>query len=145
MQNKYYSVEKISKLLDIHPKTVQRYIREGKIRATKIGKSWRISGHDLSAFTESTKKLQIYDVPKKEVKISCVADIDVFDSEEAVRIINALTAALNVKPPEFGNSTMYAQYLIHENKVRVTLWGNIAFMTAMMQSIETLANNMKEE
>jgi excisionase family DNA binding protein len=40
----YYSVEQISQMLSIHPKTVQRYIREGKMRAAKIGKSWRVSG-----------------------------------------------------------------------------------------------------
>lgn len=145
MTKEYYSVEQISKLLDIHPKTVQRYIREGKIRASKVGKFWRVSGHDLSVFTENTKNLHMFGIPKKEVKISCVADIDVFDCEEAIRIINALTAALNVKPPEFKNSTMYTQYLEFEHKVRITLWGNIAFMTAMMQCIETLAYNMNQE
>ena len=39
----YYTVEQISTMLKIHPKTVQRYIREGKLRATKIGKGWRVA------------------------------------------------------------------------------------------------------
>jgi len=30
MNEKYYTVEEISEMLKIHPKTVQRYIREGK-------------------------------------------------------------------------------------------------------------------
>lgn len=55
MEEKYYSVEQISEMLNIHPKTIQRYIREGKLRAGKIGKSWRVTGHDLSVFMESTK------------------------------------------------------------------------------------------
>ena len=52
MNKDYYSVEQISDMLDIHPKTIQRYIREGRLRATKIGKSWRVTGHDLSVFIE---------------------------------------------------------------------------------------------
>jgi excisionase family DNA binding protein len=49
----YYTVQQISDMLDIHPKTIQRYIREGKLRASKVGKGWRITGHDLSTFVES--------------------------------------------------------------------------------------------
>ena len=55
MSETYYTVEKISKLLSIHPKTVQRYIREGKLRANKVGKGWRVSGHDLSVFMEQNR------------------------------------------------------------------------------------------
>jgi excisionase family DNA binding protein len=149
MQKQYYTVEQIAKLLNIHPKTVQRYIREGKIHATKIGKSWRVNGHDLSLFTEDnkneTEKNDMSAKYKVNIKASCVVDIDVEDKYEAICIMNNLTAALNVKPPEYGNSTMHIQYLEEENKVRITLWGNIAFMTAMMQSIEVLTNHFEEE
>ena len=58
----YYTVEQISDMLNIHPKTVQRYIREGRLRATKIGKSWRVAGHDLSVFMPSMM------VPKDSVR-----------------------------------------------------------------------------
>jgi len=53
MTREYYTVEQISEMLNIHPKTIRRYIREGRLHATKIGKSWRITGHDLSVFVES--------------------------------------------------------------------------------------------
>ena len=54
MNETYYSVEQISEMLHIHPKTVQRYIREGKLRAAKLGKSWRVTGHDLTPLTPIT-------------------------------------------------------------------------------------------
>ena len=38
MIDNYYTVEQISGILNIHPKTIQRYIREGRLRAAKIGK-----------------------------------------------------------------------------------------------------------
>jgi excisionase family DNA binding protein len=50
----YYTVDQVAELLNLHPKTLQRYIREGKLKATKLGKSYRITGHDLSVFTEGT-------------------------------------------------------------------------------------------
>jgi excisionase family DNA binding protein len=58
-------------MLNIHPKTIQRYIREGKLRATKIGKGWRITGHDLSTFTESNS----YDTPARETNRSTVLSL----------------------------------------------------------------------
>ena len=48
--NTHYTVEQAAELLAMHPKTIQRYIREGKLRAAKIGKGWRIAGRDLSVF-----------------------------------------------------------------------------------------------
>ena len=42
-----YTVEQIAELLSLHPKTVQRYIREGKIIANKVGKRWFISESNL--------------------------------------------------------------------------------------------------
>ena len=71
MQETYYTVEQIAQMLQMHPKTVQRYIREGKLRAVKVGKGWRISGHDLSTFTECTPTPG--ETPTTVV--SCVADV----------------------------------------------------------------------
>ena len=55
MEEAFYTVEQVANLLQMHPKTItiQRYIREGKLSAVKFGKGWRVSGHDLSVFTES--------------------------------------------------------------------------------------------
>ncbi|HHX59023.1 MAG TPA: helix-turn-helix domain-containing protein [Candidatus Moranbacteria bacterium] len=140
MINEYYTVEQISEMLNIHPKTIQRYIREGKLRATKIGKGWRIAGHDLSTFTESgvSKTPATQDGPGRRVIASSVIDIYVDGKEDAIRIMNTLTASLNSKPSEYGQSSMHSQYIERENMVRVTLWGGIRFMAIMMDSIAAL-------
>ena len=105
MNRDYYTVEQISDMLDIHPKTVQRYIREGRLRATKIGKSWRVTGHDLSAFVEhaGNEGLGSENRSARSVIASSVIDIGVDRKEDAIRIMNTLTAALNAKPPEYDS------------------------------------------
>jgi excisionase family DNA binding protein len=146
MMEDYYTVEQISTMLKIHPKTVQRYIREGKLRATKIGKGWRVAGHDLSAFTES----ETFETPKLEnqaerrVTASAVIDIITHGKEDAIRIINTLTASLNAKPPGFGQSSMQSQYIERENMVRVTLWGDIRFMAIMMDTVTALTEQEQD-
>lgn len=151
MMNQYYTVEQISELLDIHPKTIQRYIREGKLRARKIGKSWRVTGHDLSTFTEqgepaSTKKpREGHSNIDEKVIVSSVIDIHVVGRDEAIHIMNALTASLNAKPPEYGRSSMHTQFIEAEYKVRITLWGNARFMASMMDAVDMLTRQMDEE
>lgn len=146
MANEYYSVEQLSDMLNIHPKTIQRYIREGKLRASKIGKSWRITGHDLSVFTESAKNIGMDGgqdrtiAPQERVKVSSVIDISVYDRDEAIRIMNTMTAVSNSKPPEYGSSSMHAQYIEAERKVRITLWGTLGFTEAMLGSLSVLTD-----
>lgn len=148
MEREYYTVEQISKMLSIHPKTIQKYIREGRLHATKIGKSWRVSGHDLSVFTEANEDTSTTtsDIVKEDsVKASAVVDIKVSTKEEASRLTNTLMATMNVKPPEYGNSSLHAQFLEKEYLVRFTLWGNIQFMVATLSSIEVFIDQKKEE
>lgn len=151
MKEKYYSVEQISEMLNIHSKTIQRYIREGKLRAGKIGKSWRVTGHDLSVFMESTKlqsgKETSHSINKSDykIKVSSVIDIDVEGMDDAIRIMNTVTAALNTNLPEYGHPTMHAQFLESECKVRVTIWGNIQFAQAIIQLIMELVETIRQE
>jgi excisionase family DNA binding protein len=148
MLNQFYTVEQISHMVNIHPKTIQRYIREGKLRATKIGKSWRITGHDLSLFAEenmsSTSEESTLISAKDRIKITSVIDIKVTSKDEAYRIINTLNAAMNNKPPEYGEASLASQFVESESNVRLTLWGNLQFMRAIFTTIE-IYSEQKEE
>jgi excisionase family DNA binding protein len=39
---KILTINEIAEYLKVHPMTVYKYVKEGKIPAFKIGKSWRI-------------------------------------------------------------------------------------------------------
>ena len=147
MPDKYYTVDEISEMIKIHPKTVQRYIREGRLRATKVGKSWRVSGHDLSTFTEGGSVSGTATVmagesfERGEVKVSAaVIDIQVADTQESVRIANTLTAISNSKPPEYGASSMQTQYLMSEKVMRIMIWGSLGFSQIILDSIAGLTD-----
>ena len=40
----------VAEILDIHPRTVGEYIKEGKLRAFQLGGGWKISEGALRAF-----------------------------------------------------------------------------------------------
>ncbi len=50
-----YDLQELSKKLDIHLVTLQRYCRKGKVKAQKIGRSWQVSGENLKAFINAEK------------------------------------------------------------------------------------------
>src|SRR5262249_3493954 len=43
----YYTVEEAAKLLQLHPQTLRRWIREGKLPAKRDGKQVRLRWEDL--------------------------------------------------------------------------------------------------
>jgi excisionase family DNA binding protein len=156
MSEKYYTVDEIAGLLKIHPKTIQRYIREGRLKANKVGKSWRVSGHDLSTFTEGAgasltpppasdnKPVAVNVAKDTEIKVSAVIDIPVPDTYEAVRIANTLTAISNSKPAEYGVSSLQTQYLIPENIMRLMVWGSLEFLQVILDTVAMLSENSEE-
>lgn len=154
MGENYYSVEQISEMLSIHPKTIQRYIREGKLFASKIGKSWRVTGHDLSLFIENTKtqvKAENTSVKTQahfKTKVSSVVDIDVEGKDIAIRIINAVMALPNTRHTEHAGQdypTLHTQYIESEGKVRLTIWGNISFAQDIINLVVALTESIAQE
>ncbi len=150
MDNKFYSVDEISNLLDMHPKTVQRYIREGKIRATKVGKAWRVHENDFRTFMNAVD--QSAGVPSSDsndtanvqydaIKVSSVVDISVKSSEDAINIANMLTATMQGQHVDYGKTSLNIQFIEPEGKVRIMLWGNVKFMETMMSFLASHLDN----
>jgi len=52
MSTEWLSVDDITKELSIHPDTVRGWIRDRKLKATKLGRDYRIKRVDLDKFLE---------------------------------------------------------------------------------------------
>lgn len=159
MEEKFYTIDQIAEILGMHHKTIRKFITEGKLRANKVGKQWRISGYDLSIFMENNN---VNISPKKEVEsdkiefstkneemknrsnkvsISTVVDINKVDSDEYRRISNMLLAVMNSKDSKMKNSTINIKHYQNEQNLKVMLWGDIEFTKEMLDFISTLTQN----
>jgi len=49
------SPEEVAKRLAISPKTVRDYLREGRIKAMKVGKLWRVRESDLQQYLKGDR------------------------------------------------------------------------------------------
>ena len=53
MLENYVDVIEASKILDVHPETVKRLIREGKLTATKFGNKWIMDSDRVPMFAST--------------------------------------------------------------------------------------------
>jgi len=44
------TTEEIAAILSVHPRTVMRWLRQGKLKGVKIGRLWRVRPEDFEAF-----------------------------------------------------------------------------------------------
>lgn len=50
MQDEYIKPEEAAIRLRVHEDTIRDWCRTGRLRATKVGKQWRIKPQDIDAF-----------------------------------------------------------------------------------------------
>jgi len=46
-----YSLEEVSKLIGVTHRTAWNYVKEGKLKATKIGGAWKVTEENLRKFS----------------------------------------------------------------------------------------------
>ena len=145
MEEKFYSVEDVSKILRLHVKTLRRYITEGKLRASKVGKQYRISGHDLSVFLENSGLYPAengQDIPHTAtVNVSAVMEIMAGSAEDADRYESMMLAAMNTKDPSYGQSAAHVQRFEDRKKMRVLLFGSLRFIADMLECFALVIND----
>ena len=143
-----YTVEEVAKLLDMHPRTIRRYIREGKLHASKVGGEWRIreeefrmfTGHAMKVIHESAKRdIETFlsdEQPKEDGNYQVCSVIDCkIHQDEAARIAQHLIVFMNEENPARGKAKFQYFYLEEEKKSRFVIWGKPAFVGKLLTTI----------
>ena len=52
MADKLLTSEQVAQILQVHPFTVLKYIKAGKLKGIKLGRVWRIRESDMERFLE---------------------------------------------------------------------------------------------
>ena len=60
MRKEVYTVKEAADLLHCHENTIRREIKRGKLKASKIGRDWRISRADLQSYWKSLGGNQLF-------------------------------------------------------------------------------------
>ena len=93
MLQEMYSADQVAAQLGLHVRTVRGYVRDGRLKAVRIGKQYRIAREDLDALTGHTVAGPDRSAQRDQVDVSSVVQIDQLGPDAASRIAHTLMAA----------------------------------------------------
>jgi excisionase family DNA binding protein len=128
MGQELYSVEQVAERLGLHVRTVRQYVREGRLKAVRIGKQYRIAREALEALTGlPAAALDPEPVPRHRfVEVSSIVEIDAIGPEAVIRITNGLLGAAKGLRVE----SIYNEVRAH---LKVIITGSVASTIGMLQ------------
>ncbi|GLW94191.1 helix-turn-helix domain-containing protein [Actinokineospora globicatena] len=84
----WLSVEQVADELGLHVRTVRNYVRDGKLKAVRIGKQYRIARGDLDAVTGAPPVRR-----HRHVEVATTVRVDAISRGDMDRVATLLTAA----------------------------------------------------
>lgn len=148
MEDTYYSVDELAGILRLHPKTVRRFIREGKIRGRKIGRSWMVGQDELKRYAhgelsapapDSMKMLPAASDGRPRITASTVIELREKDTQEASRISNSLLAVLNSRDPEWGEVRYDMLHDPEEHTAKFIFYGSPRFIAEIIKVFDLIS------
>lgn len=132
-----YSILEVAARLNLHVKTVRSYVREGRLKATRIGKQYRIAHADLEAFTgqpvsPDASKLTM---GSRHVDVSSIVQIDAIDREAAQRMTNHLLNAAKNHPQQNGPLRIDSAYDEDHARLKIIITGSIAATSYLLMLV----------
>jgi excisionase family DNA binding protein len=128
MSDEVYTVEQFAERLKLHPKTVLRFIREGRLRAVKVGRGYRILRSDLEAFG-----LMPQPSNAARVRVTSIVDVPDISPERAQQLTRLITSArITSEAPPDPMSIDVAHDPIRRS-VKVILVGSPGDVSAMLR------------
>jgi excisionase family DNA binding protein len=93
MDQELYSVEQVADRLGLHVRTVRNYVREGRLKAVRIGKQYRIAREDLEVLTGRPQPALEPVRRERHVEVSSIVEIDAISPEDVNRLTTLLMGA----------------------------------------------------
>jgi excisionase family DNA binding protein len=87
MSDDVYTVEQFAERMKLHTKTVLRFIREGRLRAVKVGRSYRIPRSGLEAFGAAAPARDV-----GRVRVTSIVDLPDLSPDQSQQVARLLTS-----------------------------------------------------
>jgi len=136
-----YSVEQVAELLGLHVRTVRNYVRDGRLKAVRIGKQYRISRANLAELTGSSvgKTVQASTRRQRAVAVSTVVQIDAIGRADADRLSILLTTASMGRDPSGPNLRLQTIYDEERASMKIVIFGGTADTAELLKLVDVIA------
>jgi excisionase family DNA binding protein len=134
MSEEVYTVEQFAERLKLHPKTVLRFIRDGRLRAAKVGKSYRILRTDMEAMTGVVRGAQL-----TAPRVTSIVDIPEVGPELAQRLARQLPSLRLGQTAHPDPMSLDVAYDTARRHLKVVIVGSPEDTAAMLKMVQVLA------
>jgi excisionase family DNA binding protein len=138
-----YSVEQVANLLGLHVRTVRTYVRDGRLKAVRIGKQYRIAREDLDAFTGHPVEPPAAETARRRrhIDVSSIVQIDAIGSEEMSRLSTMLMALTAGGPHDDGRLRIETIYDEERGSMKIIVLGGLDSSVELLTIINKLAKD----
>jgi excisionase family DNA binding protein len=133
-----FTADEVAELLNLHVKTIRRYVRDGRLKARRIGKEYRIARADLDEFAGETRAPDTPVARTRHVIASSIVDVDVVSPQESHRITAMVMAALNSRKGEADFPRVDTIYYEEQAKLRITITATLVLTCELLRMINAL-------
>ena len=126
--------------LGLHPKTVLRFIRDGRLKATRIGKSYRIRRADLDTFAGVEPAAE---PAAPSAWVTAIVQISGVDAEAARRLAIGIPAALNGRQGREGPMRADVIHDSERSELKVVLVGVPGDVATMLRLVQASADRVR--
>ena len=153
MSEEVYTVEQFAERLKLHPKTVLRFIKDGRLRAVKVGKSYRIlrtemeatmtgfSPEEFRGVAEAFRGRLEKRVARSDARVTSIVDLSDMAPDLAERMARMLPAARTGQAAHADAMTIEVIYDPPRRHLKVLIVGSPGDTAAMLKMVEVLAES----
>ena len=128
-------MEQVADLLGLHVRTVRGYVRDGRLKAVRIGKQYRIAQADLDAFTGTESQVR----RTRHVEVSSIVEIDAISREDASRIAMGAVGAANTRGYQAQSLRIESAYDEVRGRLKLIVLGDLTTTAELLRWIALLA------
>jgi excisionase family DNA binding protein len=156
MEKDYLTIEEAANKLGVHPKTIRRYISNGKLSAQKIAGSWRINRASMEAYLSACEGSDCSCQSVSKDDFCIFMDNDYFSSNEILQACtivdyyvqgDAVKSLLKdvmeaVAEQSLANKSSRFNYVYDdaEQKMRLVFWGSPSYMEKVLSVMKPYEN-----
>ncbi|MEV1022639.1 helix-turn-helix domain-containing protein [Streptomyces sp. NPDC050264] len=141
MQRQYYSLDEIADLLGLHVRTVRGYVRDGRLKATQVGRRYRVTRNDLEAFTGAPAAPR--PAGGAHAEASVIVQVDGVDREAAMRLSNTLVASANSTGGDRRGARLRVESVYDEERavLKIVVLGSPAEAAEVLRIVDMLVED----
>lgn len=133
MESGWYSVDQVAERLGLHVRTVRGYVRDGRLKAVRIGKQYRIARADLDAFTGRPPA-----PARRRAEVSAVVEIDDIGAAAADRLSTFLVSGAQLSGGAQDPLRVQTVYDDARARLKVIILGGAAGTAAILQTVDDI-------